>query len=128
MFNINFCWWLDSNRGPLESEATALPTNSLPTIFNLLSLIVIPDCTPESIFSSRAEHQVDLQRKLQEDPLITLKKKELDTRKKILDNPIKMKQIQSYVSACQRQLLRRLLTQYDQFELFLFRPGDKFLF
>jgi hypothetical protein len=40
---------------------------------------------------------VDLQRKLQEDPLIALRKKELDTRKKILDNPIKMKQIQSYV-------------------------------
>jgi hypothetical protein len=55
------------------------------------------DCTPESIFSSKAEHQVDLQRKLQEDPLLTLRKKELDTRKRLLDNPIKMKQIQAYV-------------------------------
>ena len=63
--------------------------NTSPTFFS--------DCTPESIFSSRAEHQVDLQRKLQEDPLIALRKKELDTRKRLLDNPIKMKQIQAYV-------------------------------
>ena len=26
MFNINFGQWLDSNRGPLDSEPTALPT------------------------------------------------------------------------------------------------------
>ena len=30
MFNINFCLWLDSNYGPLESEATALPTEPQP--------------------------------------------------------------------------------------------------
>ena len=27
---INFWWWLDSNRGPLVSEATALPTEPQP--------------------------------------------------------------------------------------------------
>ena len=59
--------------------------------------IFVLDCTPESIFSSRAEHQVDIQRKLQEDPLIAIKKQELDTRKKVLDNPIKMKQLKEYV-------------------------------
>ena len=32
MFNVNFCQWLDSNRGPLEKEATALPTEPQPTI------------------------------------------------------------------------------------------------
>ena len=26
MFNLNVCWWLDSNCIPLELEATALPT------------------------------------------------------------------------------------------------------
>ena len=56
------------------------------------------DCCPESIFSSQVEHQVDLQRKLQEDPLVSLKMKEVDTRKKILDNPLKMREINSYVS------------------------------
>ena len=30
MFNIIFCQWLDSNRGPLELEATALPTEQPP--------------------------------------------------------------------------------------------------
>ena len=61
--------------------------------------ILITDCTPESIFSSRVEHQVDLQRKLQEDPLISLKMREVDTRKKILDNPLKMREINKYVSS-----------------------------
>merc|ERR1712183_538636 len=55
------------------------------------------DCTPASIFSSKAEHQVDIQRKLQEDPLINLKKTEEETRKRILDNPLKMKEIQAYI-------------------------------
>ena len=30
IFNINFCRWLDSSHGPLESEATALPTEPPP--------------------------------------------------------------------------------------------------
>ena len=30
MFNIIFCRWLDSNRGPLESAVTALPTEPQP--------------------------------------------------------------------------------------------------
>ena len=50
------------------------------------------------MFSSRAEHQVDLQRKLQEDPLMDIRKTELDTRKKVLDNPLRMKQLKEYVS------------------------------
>ena len=37
MFNLNFCRSRDSNRGPLDSEATALPTEPrpLPSIFSL---------------------------------------------------------------------------------------------
>jgi len=61
------------------------------------------DCCPESIFSSQVEHQVDLQRKLQEDPLVSLKMKEVDTRKKILDNPLKMREINSYIDALKRK-------------------------
>ena len=30
MFNINVCWWLDSNSRPLELEATVLPTEPQP--------------------------------------------------------------------------------------------------
>ena len=40
---------------------------------------------------------MDIQRKLQEDPLINLKKTEVETRKRILDNPLKMKEIQAYI-------------------------------
>ena len=31
--NVNFCWWLDSNRGPLVMEVTALPTEPQPLPF-----------------------------------------------------------------------------------------------
>ena len=61
------------------------------------------DCTPASIFSSRAEHQVDIQRKLQEDPLITLKKTEVETRKRLLDNPLKMREIQKYIEKASKK-------------------------
>ena len=39
MFNMNFCQWLDLNRGPVESEATALPTEPqpLPILTEILS-------------------------------------------------------------------------------------------
>jgi hypothetical protein len=41
--------------------------------------------------------QVDLARKLQEDPLYTIKKKELETRSQLLKNPVKLKQLQLLV-------------------------------
>ena len=65
--------------------------------------ISFSDCTPESIFSSKAEHQVDIQRKLQEDPLIALRKTEVDTRKRILDNPLKMREIQAYIEKSKKK-------------------------
>ena len=40
---------------------------------------------------------MDIQRKLQEDPLINLRKTEVETRKRILDNPLKMREIQAYI-------------------------------
>ena len=36
MFNINFCWWLVSNRGTLDLEATALPTEPQPLPLGIL--------------------------------------------------------------------------------------------
>jgi len=55
------------------------------------------DCTPGSIFASRANHQVDLQRKLMEDPLVSIKKREMEDRRKILDNPVKMKALKEHI-------------------------------
>ena len=44
MFNIyiNFCWWLDSNCGPLVFEATALPTEPQPLPTERISLLTAP--------------------------------------------------------------------------------------
>ena len=63
-----------------------------------LHYIFPSDCVPESLFSSRAEHQVDMQRKLAEDPLVFLRKREIDQKRKLMENPIKMKQLKAYVS------------------------------
>jgi hypothetical protein len=40
---------------------------------------------------------VDIHRKLAEDPLVSIKRKEIDNRRKIMENPIKMKQLREYV-------------------------------
>ncbi|GLH03269.1 Coiled-coil domain-containing protein 49 [Gryllus bimaculatus] len=49
-------------------------------------------CLPGSIFAGTGE-QVDVARKLQEDPLLAIRKKELQTRSEILKNPVKLKQL-----------------------------------
>lgn len=51
------------------------------------------DCLPTSIFSG-GDEQVDMARKLQEDPLYLIKKKEIESRSQILKNPVKLKQLQ----------------------------------
>jgi len=60
------------------------------------------DCTPASIFSSQAGHQVDIQRKLLEDPLVSIKKREAEDRKKVLDNPVKMKALNEHIAAMKK--------------------------
>lgn len=57
---------------------------------------VVLDCVPSSVFSSGSE-QVDLARKLQEDPLYIIRKKEIESRSQILRNPVKLKQLQELV-------------------------------
>lgn len=54
---------------------------------------------PTSIFSlSVTENQVDIVRKLQEDPLYLIQKREIESREQLLKNPRKMKQLQEMVS------------------------------
>lgn len=57
------------------------------------------DCAPPSIFASRAQHQVDMQRKLMEDPLVVIKKREVEERKRILDNPLKVRALQEHIAS-----------------------------
>ncbi|XP_049964720.1 pre-mRNA-splicing factor CWC25 homolog isoform X1 [Schistocerca serialis cubense] len=52
-----------------------------------------------SSFASLLAPQVDLARKLQEDPLFAIRKKELETRSHILKNPVKLKKLQQLLSS-----------------------------
>lgn len=42
--------------------------------------------------------QVDMARKLQEDPLYVMRKREIESRNQILNNPVKLKHLQELVS------------------------------
>jgi len=52
------------------------------------------DLTPMSIFSQRTTGPVDVIRKIKEDPLYQIQKKEEESWKQLLKNPVKMKQLQ----------------------------------
>ncbi|XP_060814023.1 pre-mRNA-splicing factor CWC25 homolog isoform X1 [Bombus pascuorum] len=51
------------------------------------------ECIPPSLRFFSGNEQVDLARKMQEDPLCTIKKKEMETRNQLLTNPVKLKQL-----------------------------------
>ncbi|KAJ8679775.1 hypothetical protein QAD02_015562 [Eretmocerus hayati] len=56
------------------------------------------ECIPPSLRFFSGNDQVDLARKLQEDPLYAIKKKEMETRSQLLKNPVKMKQLKQMVA------------------------------
>lgn len=56
------------------------------------------ECIPPSLRFFSGNEQVDLVRKMQEDPLYTIKKKELESRSQLLKNPVKLKQLKELVS------------------------------
>lgn len=51
------------------------------------------ECIPPSLRFFSGNEQVDLVRKMQEDPLYTIKKKEMENRSQLLKNPVKLKQL-----------------------------------
>ncbi|XP_076237523.1 uncharacterized protein LOC143181148 isoform X3 [Calliopsis andreniformis] len=51
------------------------------------------ECVPPSLRFFSGNEQVDLARKMQEDPLYAIKKKEMETRNQLLKNPVKLKQL-----------------------------------
>ncbi|XP_033340562.1 uncharacterized protein LOC117228718 isoform X2 [Megalopta genalis] len=51
------------------------------------------ECIPPSLRFFSGNEQVDLARKMQEDPLYAIKKKEMETRNQLLKNPVKLKQL-----------------------------------
>lgn len=60
------------------------------------------ECIPPSIrdFNKVAQaEQVDLSAKLQEDPLVTIKKREEESRRQFLQNPVQLKKLQKALKA-----------------------------
>ncbi|KAH0563809.1 pre-mRNA-splicing factor CWC25 homolog [Cotesia glomerata] len=57
------------------------------------------DCAPPSLRFLSGNEQVDLAKKLQEDPLFAIKKKEMESRSKLLQNPVKLKKLQELVNS-----------------------------
>ncbi|XP_029168679.1 uncharacterized protein LOC114938777 [Nylanderia fulva] len=51
------------------------------------------ECIPPSLRFFSGNEQVDLIRKMQEDPLYAIKKKEMESRSQLLKNPVKLKQL-----------------------------------
>ncbi|XP_055372627.1 pre-mRNA-splicing factor CWC25 homolog [Condylostylus longicornis] len=68
------------------------------------------ECIPFSIREYKNlqnNEQVDIQRKLMEDPLMAIKQKEMETRRKILENPVKLKEIHKILKTERQVLLSR---------------------
>ena len=60
---------------------------------------------------------MDIQRKLQEDPLIELRKTEVETRKRILDNPLKMREIHSYIEKMKKKKSKKKKKKHSHSDL-----------
>ncbi|XP_066584420.1 pre-mRNA-splicing factor CWC25 homolog [Prorops nasuta] len=61
------------------------------------------ECIPPSLRFFSGNEQVDLQRKLQEDPLFAIKKKEKDTRNQLFKNPVKLHQLKELLEQQKRK-------------------------
>ncbi|XP_058795644.1 pre-mRNA-splicing factor CWC25 homolog isoform X2 [Phymastichus coffea] len=61
------------------------------------------ECIPPSIRNFQGDEQVDLARKLQEDPLYAIKKKETESRAQLLKNPVKLKQLRQLLEQEKRE-------------------------
>lgn len=64
----------------------------------MIVFILSLECIPPSLRFFSGNEQVDLVRKMQEDPLYTIKKKEMESRSQLLKNPVKLKQLKELVS------------------------------
>lgn len=67
------------------------------TFYTYIFYLVL-ECIPPSLRFFSGNEQVDLARKIQEDPLYAIKKKEMETRNQLLKNPVKLKQLRELVN------------------------------
>lgn len=63
-----------------------------------LLFIFAANVPPRILSKSDCKEQVDIAKKIHEDPLYAIKQKEMEARKKLLSNPVKLKQIKQMVS------------------------------
>ncbi|CAL1687752.1 unnamed protein product [Lasius platythorax] len=61
------------------------------------------ECIPPSLRFFSGNEQVDLVRKMQEDPLYAIKKKEMESRSQLLKNPVKLKQLKELLEQQSRK-------------------------
>ncbi|RLU24173.1 hypothetical protein DMN91_004383 [Ooceraea biroi] len=61
------------------------------------------ECIPPSLRFFSGNEQVDLARKMQEDPLYAIKKKEMEAKNQLLKNPVKLKQIKELLEQHSRK-------------------------
>lgn len=78
------------------------------------------ECIPPSLRFFSGNEQVDLARKIQEDPLYSIKKKEMESRNQLLKNPVKLKQLKELLEQQSRksksQKKKKKLKQKDSSE------------
>ncbi|BES89108.1 Pre-mRNA splicing factor [Nesidiocoris tenuis] len=66
------------------------------------------DVLPSSIFANSGSNlQVDVFRKVKEDPLEQIKQKEIEMRKQLLKNPVKLKKLQNLLKAKEKENARK---------------------
>ncbi|EDW03306.1 pre-mRNA-splicing factor CWC25 homolog [Drosophila grimshawi] len=68
------------------------------------------ECVPFSIREYRnlqSTEQVDMQRKTLEDPLMLIKQREMESRRKLLENPVRLKEIHRILKTEQEQATKR---------------------
>lgn len=70
-------------------------------------MLFLSEINPESVIRrDPSDLQVDMHRKLMEDPLLLIRKQEEETKRQITNNPVKMKQLQQLVGSGRVILLK----------------------
>ncbi|XP_061386702.1 pre-mRNA-splicing factor CWC25 homolog [Musca vetustissima] len=86
---------IDKSFEALQAEEQQKEKNNLVGVKQPLNHVE-HECVPFSIRAYKniqSTEQVDLQRKFMEDPLMLIKQREMETRRKILENPVKLKEL-----------------------------------
>ncbi|KAK8727212.1 hypothetical protein OTU49_009754 [Cherax quadricarinatus] len=78
-----------------ESAANSAEGEQPPPQHNKAVYTIEHEINPESVIHREASNvQVDMRRKLMEDPLLVIRQREEETKRQITSNPVKMKQLQ----------------------------------